>query len=100
MNNVNQNYAGLALGLCLNRNCAAWKGLLIEDETDPSCFCPYCRAGVIHSCPNPDCNRTLEELGFSFELLFQPSEWPNYCRFCNERLYLTDGAESGASAII
>ena len=87
---MKNDYSGLALGLCLNRSCAVSHGLLIEDATAPSHFCPFCRRGVIHDCPN--CHRSLLDLGFTFEIDFHLNfqQWPNYCRFCNERVYLSE----------
>ena len=88
MDQVRQDHSGLALGLCLNRTCAVSHGLLIEDVNAVSHFCPFCSAGVIHECPN--CHKNLLDLGFTFEFQLNFREWPNYCRLCNEPLYLPD----------
>jgi hypothetical protein len=66
--------------ICTNRACKKGKFGLDPEEKLPN-FCDECGAGVITSCPNPVCNKPINEL---FD------EWranpPNHCKVCGEEL--------------
>jgi len=66
--------------ICTNRKCNKGRFGLDPEETLPT-FCDECGAGVITSCPNPECNTPITELW---------NEWradpPNHCTNCGEEL--------------